>query len=98
MIESIVLEEDLFSAALILPAAERAGYLHRACGNDQHLRIRVETLLADADAAAAFVDRQRWRPATSFAPLGEYADREFGPYRLLQSIGEGGCGEVFLAE
>lgn len=80
-------EEDLFAAALALPASERSGYLKRACSTNLDLLERLTGLID------AFGD------ATTFVPdtAGSAADR-IGPYRLIDELGEGGCGIAYLAE
>jgi eukaryotic-like serine/threonine-protein kinase len=98
MRESIKREEELFSAALAIPPEERAAFLRRACGEDQELSERVQSLLVNADSAAAFIDSQLWLYGKSPPPLNVPDDQRFGPYTLLHTIGEGGCSEVFLAE
>src|ERR1035438_5639141 len=49
-------EVALFSAALELPASQRAAYLDEACADDPALRLRLEALLRDHEAAAAFLE------------------------------------------
>ena len=85
-----VTEEDLFAAALALPAAERDRYLKRACGTDGGLLERLTHLLdVFRDAATFIID--------SPVADGDVTDR-IGPYRLLKELGEGGCGVAYLAE
>src|SRR6266571_2762310 len=94
-------EETIFAAALALPPEERAACLDKACGNDAELRRRVEVLLS-AHAASEFLEA----PAAPVAmptlrispPLSERAGDRIGRYKLLQQIGEGGCGVVYMAE
>ena len=50
-------EEELFSHAAELPAAERAAYLEKACAGDAALRARVEALLQAHEAARSFMAR-----------------------------------------
>src|SRR5690349_22517813 len=84
-----VQEDELFTAALALPASERASYLGRACRNNLDLFGRVlERVDAVGDAATALNNART--PATG-------ADR-IGHYRLLGELGEGGCGVAYLAE
>jgi tetratricopeptide (TPR) repeat protein/tRNA A-37 threonylcarbamoyl transferase component Bud32 len=91
-------EETIFAHACALPPAERAAYLDRACGGDAQLRANVDALLrAEADVgfmAAPAADRT---PVPAPLPAEKPGDR-IGRYKLLQKIGEGGCGIVYLAE
>ena len=84
-------EEELFHAARELPAGEeRAVFLGKVCGGDEALRQRVEALLlADRDAVTI---------PGSTAPITERAGQRIGRYKLLEQIGEGGCGVVYVAE
>ena len=100
----------LFLAALELPdGPARAAYLDDQCGTDRNLPIRrrVEELLALASDLGGFLDQAAvhgsLRPLTSTvsgsdpSPPVAMGDR-IGRYRLVQEIGAGGCGTVYLAE
>jgi eukaryotic-like serine/threonine-protein kinase len=93
-------EEDIFHQALARQdPEERAAYLERACGGDAALRASVEALLRAHVGATGFLEQPPPDPAaTSQAPIGERPGTVIGPYKLLQEIGEGGFGVVFLAE
>ena len=98
-------EVQIFNAALELALpAERAAYLDQACAGDEPLRRKVEALLQACDEADDFfktvVDPQAipTRPATAILPITEKAGDKIGRYKLLQQIGEGGCGVVYMAE
>jgi eukaryotic-like serine/threonine-protein kinase len=82
-----VKEEDLFAAALALPAAERNAFLRRACNANQDLFDRLKGLLDAFGAASSFVNDD----------LTEQSHR-IGPYRVLRELGEGGCGVAYLVE
>ena len=98
-------EEELFAAALELPLAERQRYLEQACGGDTELLRRVQALLrvhvevGDFLETPAVADRADVAHAgASTPPLEEAAGTMIGRYKLLQKIGEGGCGVVYMAE
>src|SRR5215467_2297511 len=102
-------EVAVFGTACRVPEAERTAYLDEACAGDVALRQRVEELLrASADAEEFLNDpapgaqrpesaRAASTPALNNAP-GEKAGDRIGHYKLLQQIGEGGCGLVYMAE
>src|SRR5215831_13191510 len=92
-------ELALFAAALELPAEDRAAYLARGCRDDHALKARVEALLrADSEAGNFMQQPPGDFPAVNSNVIGEKAGDHIGRYKLLQQIGEGGCGVVFMAE
>ena len=94
---------SIFGRALEIDSpAERAAYLGQACGEDAGLRAEVDSLLRALDQAGNFM-RQPAAPAhdpvaTRDGPLAERPGTVVGPYKLMEQIGEGGMGLVFVAE
>ena len=98
-------EQAVFTEALRRATPEaRAAFLDGACGTDLALRKRVEALLRAAEGAGNFLEE----PPTGLTPgesstfvatgLSEKEGDRIGRYKLLQQIGEGGCGVVYMAE
>ncbi len=103
MSESLERVEYLFTEALGRSPSERQEYLLQACREDQSLIAEVEALLRAHDNG----DLKSSRGGNSAAPAGDagadtlldkFLGSRVGPYKLLQKIGEGGCGAVYLAE
>jgi serine/threonine protein kinase/Flp pilus assembly protein TadD len=102
--------ESLFAAALKKPAVQRAAYVEQACADDPALRQRVYDLLRAQEAAGSFLESHGpasplapkaeavWGLATTDEPITERPGTVLGPYKLMEQIGEGGMGLVFVAE
>jgi serine/threonine protein kinase len=91
----------VFTEALRLPAEERDHYLSKACKGDAERRRRVEALLQAYEQAGDFLGKpaaDRPPKAAQAFPAGENPGDRIGHYKLLQQIGEGGCGVVYMAE
>jgi WD40 repeat protein/serine/threonine protein kinase len=99
MAERPLPEESIFAQALeIKSAAERAAFLARACGNNQPLRAAVESLLRADERSGDLLDLPENPAATVDDPMSERPGTVIGPYKLLEQIGEGSFGAVFMAE
>ena len=99
---SITSEETLFQAAAKISPANRAIFLDTNCANDPAMRRRLEALLLAHDAPAGFMSREATdecaleiRDTVTEATL---VGQSIGRYKLLEKIGEGGCGVVYVAE
>src|SRR5262245_43558027 len=93
-------EASIFAAALDKATdAERAAYLTEACAGDDKLRRRVEALLRAHAESDDLIDPPRPGVRTvDEAPIPERPGTRIGPYKLMEQIGEGGFGLVFVAE
>jgi serine/threonine protein kinase/WD40 repeat protein len=91
---------SIFNEVVDLQPTERAAALGRLCGDDNALRAEIEALLASHDAAHAgnFMTSPTAATTVRSAVITEAPGSRVGPYKLLQVIGEGGFGTVFLAE
>ncbi len=91
----------VFTEALRLPADERAAFVEQACGGDEELRQKVHGLLDAHHQVGDFLEHSIQgspsQPKPGHSP-GEQAGDRIGHFKLLQQIGEGGCGIVFMAE
>ena len=92
--------KEVFATALDRSGHERASYLDEVCEGDEELRREVESLLASHQQAGEFIEAPAVATDTLFAAEdAEDADigRRIGAYRIVQEIGRGGMGSVYLA-
>src|SRR5690242_11434034 len=96
-------EEQILDAALAKPRAERHAFIEQACGGDQQLLVLVQALMLAHERGAAAVPgpapgapKKRGMPQALIP--GEKTGDYIGHYKLLQQLGEGGYGVVYMAE
>jgi serine/threonine protein kinase/WD40 repeat protein/tetratricopeptide (TPR) repeat protein len=90
--------KEIFGAALQLDPDLWPAYLQAVCGPDETLRERVGGLLAAHREAGNFLGPAADGPPTTDNPVLDRPGTVIGPYKLLQQIGEGGFGVVYMAE
>ena len=101
--------EDLFQTVCELPPTDRTAYLDQACSGDEALRREIEELLKYHESHETFLEKPALQDAArrmaarlktseiQDSTLSE-GDWMIGPYRILDQLGKGGMGVVYLAE
>ncbi len=100
--------EEVCQAALERPAPERAAFVREACGDDEALRLEIESLLDGASQIEGFLDAsvgELAAKAMTYSPGGtpqsdgstDLVGRRIGPYELRAKVGAGGMGVVYRA-
>jgi serine/threonine protein kinase len=93
--------EAVLQAALDRPAPERASFLDQACAGDAELFEEATSLVSAYDQAGDFIEQPAIAQDARVLVGAELADnlgREIGPYKIIERLGVGGMGEVYLAE
>ncbi len=93
-------EEVIFTAALKRPLSGRAAFLDGACQGNAALRRRLDALLAahEQEDALPATPLESSGITARIEPVEEFVGRTIGRYKLIEKIGEGGCGVVYVAE
>ncbi|HKB40254.1 MAG TPA: serine/threonine-protein kinase, partial [Gemmataceae bacterium] len=93
-------DESIFAEAVGKPPAERAAFLDAACAADAGLRGRVEALLRAHENPDPFFSAPspHAAPTVDLPHPAERLGTAVGPYKLVEPIGEGGMGAVYLAQ
>jgi serine/threonine protein kinase len=91
--------QEIFEQVIDLSLTERNKLLADACGEDAQLRDRVETLLAASEDAGSFLGEPTIdHMAAAYSEPAEQAGSTIGRYKLLEKIGHGGFGDVYMAQ
>ena len=91
--------KQIFQSALERNPAERSAFLSQACADDPALRSEVESLIASHDQAGDSIEAMAAEAATEMlADDRAIVGKQIGHYQVLNRIGRGGMGEVFLAQ
>ena len=92
--------ENVFQAALDLPAEERAAYLAQACAGNESLYAEVCSLVSAANTHDSFIDKPILNLGFEVLTRSEeeaMIGRMIGSYKILSRLGKGGMGQVYLA-
>src|SRR5882672_4010894 len=93
--------ENVLQGALDRPPRERASFLKEACAGDARLKEEATSLIDAYDEAGDFIE-QSALVQDARVLVGDDLDskigRPIGPYKIIECLGVGGMGEVYLAE
>ena len=91
--------KQIFQSALERKPAERSAFLNQACAGDAALRSEVESLITSHDQAGNSIEAMAGEAATEMLSDDRaIVGKQIGRYQVLDLIGQGGMGEVFLAQ
>ena len=91
----------MLQGALDRPPQERASFLDEACAGDEELKEEATSLISAYDEAGDFIEQPAIAQDARVLVGGDTdgnIGREIGPYRIIERLGAGGMGEVYLAQ
>jgi hypothetical protein len=91
--------KEILQAVLEMNPAERGSYLDAACANQRTMRSEIESLVQSYDGDGALLEEPAAVAANLYlqTSLSSWKGRRLGAYRIVDELGEGGMGAVFLA-
>jgi serine/threonine protein kinase/Tol biopolymer transport system component len=92
--------KEVFHAALEREPKERPQFIAEACSGDESLRSQVESLIVAHEKEGSFIDSPAYELAAGWLGGGaaeSLAGQQINQYRIVESLGAGGMGEVYLA-